>query len=298
MPTLRAGWAHTRGFLLLLVLFLSGCGAAAVATASAPEAPAGYAYEGETGAVPAEASAEASQDIDKRVALKLMRGSSSVQNAPAGPTRPTRTPATPPRIQGATPAPPPPPSPRLALQAPREKDAPLLIYSATISMAVFGTAQALRDVEELARSRKGYLVKRSDSSITIRVPAALFDETLEGVSGLGDELHRDVSARDVTEEFTDLEVRLRNAEVVRQRLEALLAKAGSVEDALAVERELARVTESIELYKGKLELLRELVAFSTITVNFRARPTERVNSDVPLPFEWLNQLGLPNLLSL
>jgi hypothetical protein len=65
-------------------------------------------------------------------------------------------------------------------------------------MAVFGTAQALRDVEELARSRKGYLVKRSDSSITIRVPAALFDETLEGVSGLGDELHRDVSARDVT----------------------------------------------------------------------------------------------------
>jgi hypothetical protein len=85
---------------------------------------------------------------------------------------------------------------------------------------------------------------------------------------------------------------------VRQRLEALLAQAGSVEDALAVERELARVTESIELYKGKLELLRELVAFSTITVNFRARPTERVNSDVPLPFEWLNQLGLPNLLSL
>jgi hypothetical protein len=107
-----------------------------------------------------------------------------------------------------------------------------------------------------------------------------------------------VSVRDVTDEFTDLEVRLRNAEVVRQRLEALLAKAASVEDALAVERELARLTQSIELWKGKLKLLRELVAFSTITVNFQVRSVEHVKGDVTLPFDWLRQLGLSNLLSL
>lgn len=165
-------------------------------------------------------------------------------------------------------------------------------------MAVFGLDAALGGVEELARAHQGYLVRRSDTSITIRVPAALFRETLTGVGRLGDELHRDVNARDVTEEYTDLEIRLRNAEVVRTRLESLLAKTSNVEEALSVERELARVTGTVEELKGKLKLLSELVAFSTITVNFQARSVEHLNSERPLPFDWLKELGLSNLLAL
>lgn len=176
--------------------------------------------------------------------------------------------------------------------------APLLIYSATLTMAVFGTEQALAAVEKLAKDKRGYLVRRSDQSITIRVPARSFEETLNGVGKLGDELHRDVSARDVTEEYADLEIRLKNAESVRARLEALLARSSNVEEALAVERELERLTQTIEQIKGRMKLLGELVAFSTITVNFQPHAVEHVNPDVPLPFDWLRQLGLPTLLSL
>jgi hypothetical protein len=165
-------------------------------------------------------------------------------------------------------------------------------------MAVFGLDAALEAVESLARAHQGYLVQRGDASIKVRVPAAQFQATLEGLGKLGDELHRDVSADDVTEEYADLEIRLRNAEVVRQRLETLLAKAGNVEEALTVERELGRVTGTIEELKGKLKLLSELVAFSTITVNFQARGVEHVSSEHPLPFDWLKELGLSNLLSL
>jgi hypothetical protein len=78
----------------------------------------------------------------------------------------------------------------------------------------------------------------------------------------------------------------------------LLAKASSVEDALAVERELARVTGVIEQLKGKRKLLSELVAFSTISVSFQARGVEHLNAQPPLPFDWLQELGLSNLLSL
>src|SRR5262249_33276670 len=109
---------------------------------------------------------------------------------------------------------------------------------------------------------------------------------------------RDVNVRDVTEQFADLETRLKNAEAVRQRLEGLLAKAAKVEDALAVERELDRVTLIIEELKGKLRLLSELIAFSTITVNFQARPQDAVAPDVLLPFDWLGGLGLPSLMNL
>src|SRR5688572_14631938 len=109
--------------------------------------------------------------------------------------------------------------PAPAVTAPRgAAQAPLLIYSATLTLAVFGAEAALDAVERLARERRGYLVRRTDASITIRVPAEAFQEALDGVGALGDELHRDVSARDVTEEFADLTIRLRNSEVVRERL--------------------------------------------------------------------------------
>jgi hypothetical protein len=175
---------------------------------------------------------------------------------------------------------------------------PLLIYTATMTLAVFGTKDAIGAVEELARGLGGYLVARSDETVTVRVPAKAFQGALSGVSKLGDELHRDVKVRDVTEQFADLEVRLKNAEAIRLRLESLLQKAAKVEDALAVERELGRVTETIEQIKGRMRLLGELIAFSTITVNFRARPQDQVGSEVRLPFDWLGGLGLPPLMNL
>jgi hypothetical protein len=165
-------------------------------------------------------------------------------------------------------------------------------------MAVFEVASALDKTMALAKERGGYLVRREDRSIVIRVPAASYREVLDTIGKLGDVLHRSENVEDVTDQFFDLQVRVRNARVVRERLEQLLAQAKSVEEALMVERELARVTTEIERLEGRLKLLRELVAFSTITVEFRPRAIEQVGRGVRLPFDWLDSLGLPNLLSL
>lgn len=208
---------------------------------------------------------------------------------------------------GAPAPPPPPPSDASgepakvdssAVLASEEKPAPLLIYRATLTMAVFETKKVMDIIEALAKGIGGYLVTRDDLSITVRVPASKFDGALNDIAKQGDELHRQVEVSDVTAEFNDLSIELKNAEVVRERLVALLEKAQKVEEALAVEAELARLTDKIERIKGKLKLLRELVAFSTVTVRFEARPVERVDSHVQLPFPWLKQLGLVELLSL
>jgi hypothetical protein len=294
MRKTTSGGARPFRYLLVLLL-ISGAGCAkhaspAMTAGSAPQNKADYGYE-----------AEASQPMAASAEEGLSDGDAAPMEAPAAPPPPPMAPGSPggaaPPV--ATPAPEPTPPPVETRTEPRDQTkAPLLIYSATLTMAVFGTDQALEAVEKLAKDKRGYLVRRSDQSITIRVPASVFEETLNGVGKLGDELHRDVSARDVTEEYSDLEIRLRNAEVVRARLEALLARSNNVEEALAVERELERVTRTIEQIKGRLKLLGELVAFSTITVNFRPHAVDRVNPDVPLPFDWLRQLGLPTLLSL
>jgi hypothetical protein len=175
---------------------------------------------------------------------------------------------------------------------------PLLIYKATLHMAVFETKKSLDEVEKLAKDVGGYLVKREDQSITVRVPSKKFDGAVDRISKLGDMLHRNVSVDDVTEQFHDMQIRQRNLEVVRNRLEELLKKAANVTEAITVERELERVTTEIERLKGRLKYLSELIMFSTITVNFQPRPTDHVESQVRLPFPWLDSLGLGELLRL
>lgn len=184
--------------------------------------------------------------------------------------------------------------------APSEENAgPLLIYTAEVHLAVFETEQALGAAEKIMRDARGYLVQRTNRNITFRVPAEKFQGALAAVLALGDVLHQDVKARDVTDEFHDTQTRLRTLEALRGRLEELLARADKVEDALAVERELGRIVTEIEQLKGRLKLMRELVAFSTLTVELQPRAEKTmVSSDFYLPFPWLQSLGLGELLSL
>lgn len=185
-----------------------------------------------------------------------------------------------------------------ATTQPLQKIAPMLIYTAIFQMAVFETTKALGDVEALALQLGGYLVQRDDASITVRVPAAQYRAALDGIGKLGDVLHRRENAEDVTNQYFDLEARLRNARALRDRLENLLQQAKDVKDALAVQQELARVTGEIESFEGKLKRMRELVNFSTITVRFAPKATSHVEPKVRLPFPWLDRLGLSHLRDL
>jgi hypothetical protein len=175
---------------------------------------------------------------------------------------------------------------------------PLLIYQANLALSVYEVEKGLDQVEAIAKKAGGYLVSRNANQIVVRVPADGFDGSLRAVLALGDVLQRDLQVEDVTAKVRDLEVRLKNAEAVRQRLVELLAGAVKTDDALAVERELARVTEEIEQMKGQLKLFREMVAFSTITVRFEAPHAENLDARFKLPFPWLDELGLSNLLQL
>lgn len=189
-----------------------------------------------------------------------------------------------------------PPGPSFGNQAPHVSD--LIIYTATVTMAVYQVEPGLDAVEKIARELNGYLAQRGDKQITVRVPRAKFDEALRRVQASGDVIHRDVNAEDVTDQYVELETRLKNARAMRDRLEQLLARA-AVKEAVEIEKELGRVTGDIEAMEGKLKVLRDKIAYSTITVVFEPRGASAVR-DVPLrlPFGWLGGLGLPRLLSL
>ena len=180
-----------------------------------------------------------------------------------------------------------------------ERKQPILIYTAEFTMSVYEVEKSLNIVEGLAKDAGGFLSRREDRLVTIRVPAQKFQEVVLAIEKVGDVLHRNVVSEDVTAEYRDLEVQLQNALAMRARFEKLLEKATKVEEALAIERELGRITGDIERFKGRLKLLGDQARYSTITVNFAPRNSEQVQQGpFVLPLPWLNNVSLPRLLAL
>ncbi|WP_437877353.1 DUF4349 domain-containing protein [Sorangium sp. So ce513] len=296
--------------LLALLAGASACassrsGAGNVATASAPMLAPQSAATAMPPQDPAPGMAPISDGRAFEESLDVSAGFDRTEATPApaataqgaGAARPAPT------AGAAQPAPPPPgPAPQGAAQgaaAVSASPAPLLVYTAQVTMAVFEVSASLGKVEALAQELGGFLARRDDRTITIRIPAARFDEALKRLEGLGDMLQRNVVAEDVTEEFLDLGVRIRNARAVRDRLEKLLEKATKVEESVQLERELARVTSELERLEGRLKYLRDRIAFSTLSVSFQPRSTETITPSGPrLPIHWLDQLGLSRLLNL
>ena len=166
-------------------------------------------------------------------------------------------------------------------------------------MPLFEVDKSLAEVEALAKSLGGFLSRRTDNEITIRVPAAQFDDALKGIASKGDVLTRNVQVEDVTEEFLDVMLRLKNARQVRERIAQLLANAKNVEESLEVERELNRLSAEIERLEGRLKYLRNRARYSTITVTFQPERVDDVpNQAFQLPFPWLRELGLGRLMNL
>lgn len=157
----------------------------------------------------------------------------------------------------------------------------LVIKNASVSIQVEDVAGAEARVRARAEQLGGYVVSVQTSGsdaylssvITFRVPAERFEEALSGVEGLARKvLSRSVSGDDVTEEFVDLESRLRNLEATRDRLLDLLAKATRVEDALQVNQALTDVQGEIEQIQGRMKYLRQSAAFSTISADLQPVP--------------------------
>jgi hypothetical protein len=196
-----------------------------------------------------------------------------------------------PPLPGATPE-------ELAAQA--LAGAPLRIYQASFQMSVHEVEASIGQIVDLAAGLGGFVQERTGDEVTVRVPAARFEEAVAAIEQVGDVLARHVQASEIGEEYRDLAIRLRNAQAMRDRLEGLLRQAQGVEAALQVERELERVTLEIERLEGRMRFLADRISYSTIAVAFRPLPTEGGPdpSGFRLPFQWLDGLGLPALLDL
>ena len=117
-------------------------------------------------------------------------------------------------------------------------------------------------------------VYRGEDSVTaqliLSVPSEEFERVLDELRGLGKKVTTDtVSGQDVTEEYVDLESRERNLRATEESLLGLYSKAGNVEEALSIQRELTNVRGEIELVQGRIKYLDQHTAYSQITLDIQ-----------------------------
>lgn len=160
----------------------------------------------------------------------------------------------------------------------------MVIKNASLSIVVEEPAATMDLISSLAESLGGYVVTSNlyrvqmdsgleipQASITIRVPAETLDQALDEIkSGAGQVLNENISGQDVTQEYTDLESRLRNLERAEEQLAEIMEVSYETEDVLSVYNRLVDIREQIEVIKGQMKYYEQSAALSSISVNIQA----------------------------
>jgi hypothetical protein len=173
----------------------------------------------------------------------------------------------------------------LAFEAPAHAYAAerLIIRTGNISLVVEDTRGAQATIESIVAgmAAEGAFVVSSEEyggtedsqphiSMSIRIPAARFGETMDRLADLAVTVtNRSESAQDVTEEYVDLEARLESLEAARQRLLEIMQEARSTKDLLEAEQQLTQREAEIESIKGRMQYLEQSARLSSIWIELQ-----------------------------
>ena len=150
----------------------------------------------------------------------------------------------------------------------------MVIAVASISIEVEDVEASIAKVRAAAEGLGGIVEQLTSSSanasvtatMTVRVPQPRFFEALDHLAAVGKITNRSVGSTDVTDQFIDLQARLKSAQTQETSLLRLMERVSAVSDVLTLEREIARIRAEIERYQGQLNFLARRVDLATITV--------------------------------
>jgi hypothetical protein len=160
----------------------------------------------------------------------------------------------------------------------------MIIWNALIALTVEDATKAMEQVQSIARSLGGYSVSTESwlsddqphARLTIRVPADKFEAAMAQLRSLALKVtHENANSEDVTDQYVDLESRLRALEAKEEQLIKFLESAEDTEAVLAVYEQLSATQSEIEQVKGRMAYLEKLSAMATITVELTPKEAEQ-----------------------
>jgi hypothetical protein len=159
-----------------------------------------------------------------------------------------------------------------------------IIRNADITIEVPSTTDAQHRVTSIAEAHGGFVVtseaKQRDSNdpaqrtldikLVVRVPSNQFGRAFDEIKNLaGNTPAEQVTSQDVTEEFIDLEARIKTQKALEVQFLEIMRQANKIADALEVQRQIAEVRTEIEKLEGRKRFLENRSSLSTINVNIQ-----------------------------
>lgn len=167
-----------------------------------------------------------------------------------------------------------------------------IIRNADLMLEINDPSEGQRRIASIAESRGGFVVTSESKqrnaegqlkpemivTVTVRVPAAQFEAVVSEIRGAGTRVVQEkMTGQDVTEEFIDLEARIRAKQALEAQFMEIMKQAKTVSDALEVQRQLAEVRAEIERIEGRRRFLENQSSLSTINVTLQP-PTKIVST--------------------
>ena len=148
-----------------------------------------------------------------------------------------------------------------------------IIKNGDMEIAVSNLLEAKKKVSEIIKNNKAYLqsetFRNSDTSeninLVIRVPHQNFDAIINSFSdGIGAVEAKTVKAEDVTEEYTDVSIKLENKRIYLEKYREMLKNAASTKDILEIQENIRALEDEIDVAEGRLRFIDDRVNYSTL----------------------------------
>ena len=148
-----------------------------------------------------------------------------------------------------------------------------IIKNGDMEIAVSNLLEAKKKVSEIIKNNKAYLqsetFRNSDTSeninLVIRVPHQNFDAIINSFSdGIGSVEAKTVKAEDVTEEYTDVSIKLENKRIYLEKYREMLKNAASTKDILEIQENIRALEDEIDVAEGRLRFIDDRVNYSTL----------------------------------
>lgn len=167
-----------------------------------------------------------------------------------------------------------------------------VVRTATLSLEADSIDDAQRAANRVAAEAGGFVAsselrvhgldeRASSTLVVVRVPSEHFASALDALRALGRRVvHEKITGQDVTEEFVDLDARLRSHRALEGRFLEIMKEARTVKDALDVQQKLGEVRDEIERIEGRRRFLDDRTSLSTIEVTIAPRAPVAAASDL------------------
>ncbi len=140
-----------------------------------------------------------------------------------------------------------------------------------------GTIEKAREqINIILKSNKAYIQKEEfqntdvdeNLDLTIRVPHQNFDALIDSFSnGIGFVLSKNISSDDVTEEYTDVSIKLANKKIYLEKYREMLKSAKTTKDMLEIQENIRALEDEIDVSEGRLRFIDDRVNYSTLDLS-------------------------------